>query len=131
MDQIFHDLPQILCYQDSILVTGKDQSDHLANLEQVLKRLEEHGLTVQREKCAFMQSSLKYLGHLIDPEGIHPLHDKVKVIKTAPTPNDAAQLRSSLGLVNYYQKFLPNLSDNLYLLHRLLQKDIKWAWSAK
>ena len=72
MDQIFHDLPQIPCYQDDILVTGKDQSDHLANLEQVLKRLEEHGLTVQREKCAFMQSSLKYLGHLIDPEGIHP-----------------------------------------------------------
>ena len=78
-----------------------------------------------------MRSSLKYLGHLIDAEGIHPLHDKVKTIKKAPTPNDAAQLHSFFGLVNCYQKFLPNLSNILYPLHRLLQKEIKWAWSAE
>ena len=122
-------MPQVLCYQDDILVMGKDHSNHPANLEIILKRLEENGLTVQHEKCAFIKPSLKHLGHLINAEGIHPLHDKVEAIKTAPIPTDSAQLRLFLGLINYYQKFLPNRLDVLYPLHKLLQKDVRWAWS--
>ena len=60
---------------------------------------------------------------MIDKDGIHPVHDKVEAIKTAPPPNDVSQLRAFLGLVNYYQKFLPNLSHVLHPLHQLLQKE--------
>ncbi|XP_048579360.1 uncharacterized protein K02A2.6 [Nematostella vectensis] len=131
MDRIFKDLPQVLCYQDDILVTGRDSEEHLTNLEEVLRRLHANGLTAQREKCEFMQPSLKYLGHVIDKDGIHPTSDKVEAIKTAPSPQDVTQLRAFLGLVNYYQKFLPNLSQVLQPLHQLLKKDTKWYWSAE
>mgnify|MGYP001797980859 CR=1 FL=1 len=104
MDHILHDMPRVLCYQD-ILVTGESREERLNNLEQVLKRLKEHGQTVQREKCAFLKPSLNYLGHLIDGNGIHPLQNKVEAIRAPPTPKNATQLKSFLGLVNYYQNF--------------------------
>ncbi|XP_032240284.2 uncharacterized protein K02A2.6 [Nematostella vectensis] len=72
MDRIFKDLPQVLCYQDDILVTGRDSEEHLSNLEEVLRRLHANGLTAQREKCEFMQPSLKYLGHVIDKDHSTP-----------------------------------------------------------
>ena len=131
MDRIFKGLPQVLCYQDDILVTGKDRDEHIANLAEVLQRLQANGLTVQRDKCEFMKPSLKYLGHFIDQDGIHPVNDKVEAIKTAPPHEDITQLRAFLGLVNYYQKFLPNLSEVLHPLHQLLRKDVKWSWTAE
>lgn len=131
MDRIFKDLPHVLCYQDDILVTGKDHDQHIATLAEVLKRLQENGLTVKREKCEFMKTSLQYLGHMIDKDGIHPMNDRVEAIRTAPPPNDVSQLRAFLGLVNYYQKFLTNLSHVLHPLHQLLQKESQWSWTTK
>ena len=58
MDRIFKDLPHFLCYQDDVLITGKDHDQHLATLTEVLNRLQENGLTVKREKCEFMKPSL-------------------------------------------------------------------------
>ncbi len=131
MDRIFKDLPQVLCYQDDILITGKDKDEHLRNLEEALQRLQANGLTAQQSKCEFMKSSLQYLGHVIDKDGIHPVNDKVEAIKAAPPPQDVTQLRAFLGLINYYQKFLPNLSEVLHPLHSLLKKDTKWYWSTE
>ena len=67
-----------------------------------------------------------YLGHRITAEGIQPSPDKVKAVQEAPTPQDVSQLKSFIGLVNYYGKFLPDLSNLLAPLYRLLQKDTKW-----
>lgn len=71
MDIILQGLPKVLCYIDDILVTGKDDDDHYANLENVLKRLKEYGLKLKREKCAFLRESIEYLGHKIDSKGDH------------------------------------------------------------
>ena len=73
MDQILQGLPKVLCYQDDILVTGKDDSDHLANLEAVLQRLRQFGLRIKRKKCVFLGKSVKYLGHVIDSAGLQNL----------------------------------------------------------
>ena len=63
-------------------------------------------------------------------EGIQPSPDKVKAVQEAPIPQDVTQLKSFLGLVNYYGKFLPDLSHLLAPLYRLLQKDVEWYWKA-
>ena len=66
--------------------------------------------------------------HTIDKHGIHPTEDKIAAIKDATTPKDVSQLRSFLGILNYYNKFLPNLSTTLKPLHSLLCKEARWSW---
>ena len=77
MDTMLQDIPHTICYLDDILVTGKDDCEHLQNLEEVLTRLSNSGLTLKQPKCAFMQRSVQYLGHCIDAHGIILLPTKL------------------------------------------------------
>lgn len=129
MDTILQGIPHVVCYIDDILVTGLDQEEHLHNLSQVLERLEKHGFRLKQSKCEFLQDSVIYLGHKIDGEGIHPIPSKVEAISNAPEPQNLQELRSFLGLLNYYGKFIRNLSTLIHPLNNLLQKDQRWRWS--
>ena len=75
-----------------------------------------------------MQPSVEYLGHRISSDGLHPTPDKIRTISEAPAPTNVPQLRAFLGMVNYYAKFLPQLSSVLAPLYRLLQKNARWSW---
>ena len=130
MEGILQGISGVSVYIDDILVIGKTEQEHLGNLEKVLRCLNQTGLRLKRAKCAFMLSSVEYLGHRISAEGIQPTQEKVRAIAEAPAPNNVSQLRSFLGVVNYYAKFLPNLSTALAPLYRLLQKKAKWTWNA-
>ena len=129
MDTILQGLPNVFCYTDDILITGPDDDTHLRNLTAVLERLQRHGVRMKKAKCRFMAKSVIYLGHKIDSEGLHTTTDKVDAVVNAPEPRNVQQLRSFLGLVNYYRKFLPNLSTVLRPLNSLLQKSTSWSWT--
>ena len=75
-----------------------------------------------------MKLSVTYLGHQIDEDGLHPLKDRVMAIREAPTPTSVSTLKSYLGMLSYYSKFLPNISGHLQPLYKLLRKDIRWHW---
>ncbi len=75
-----------------------------------------------------MLPQVEYLGHQISAKGFQPTEGKVRAITDAPTPKDVTQLKSYLGLLNYYGKFLPDLATRLAPLYELLQKHKKWAW---
>ena len=77
-----------------------------------------------------MVPSVPYLGHVIDSEGLHPLPKKVEAIHQAPTPNNVTELKSHLGLLTYYGKFLPNLLTRLAPLYKLLSKKKPWEWTS-
>ena len=62
--------------------------------------------------------------NIIDNKGLHPSPSKVQVIQQAPAPTNVTELRAFLGLVNYYHKFVPNISSTLSPLHLLLRKVI-------
>ena len=111
------------------MITGANREDHLHNLEKVLSRSQEYGVRVNASKCVFMQSSVEYLGHTIDAEGLHTSPKKVKAIQEAPIPRNQQELRSFLGLLHYYGKFIPNLATMLHPLNKLLKKGIAWKWS--
>ena len=66
--------------------------------------------------------------HIIDKDGLHPSKEKVRAIKEAPVPRNVTELKSFLGLLNYYSKFLPRLSTILSPLYLLLRKEVKWKW---
>ena len=131
METLLRDLRYVCVYIDDILVTGTDEQNHLNNLELVLQRLESAGLTLKKSKCIFTATSVEYLGHVIDKNGLHPSPSKVQAIKQAPQPTNVTELKSFLGLVNYYHKFLPNLSTSLAPLHSLLRKNSRWNWSTE
>ena len=72
---------------------------------------------------------MKYLGYVISADGLKPDLGKVRAIVDAPAPHDVQSLQSFLGLVNFYCRFIPNLSSLLHPLHALLRKDVPWVWS--
>jgi len=131
MDTILQDIPGAMCYIDDIIVTGKDEEDHLRNLAKVCERLEQHGIQLKQAKCEFMQSSVEYLGYRIDAEGLHATNDKLQAIVEAPPPKNVHELRSFLGMLNYYGKFIPNLASIIQPLNALLGKDCRWNWSGE
>ena len=110
MDQVLHGIPGVCCYIDDILITANSEAEHLHRLETVLQRLESHGIRAKHGKCSFLMSEVDYLGHKIDAIGIHPLADRVESIMNAKVPENVTELRQLLGLINYYGKFLNQLS---------------------
>ena len=131
MDQVLQGVPMTQCYMDDIVVTGKSDSEHLENLDKVLTRLDQFGLKVNMSKCAFFQEKIEYCGHVIDANGLHKSREKVKAVLEAPTPKNEAQLRSFIGLVNYYQRFLPSIASVLNPLNELLHADKEWLWGKR
>ena len=129
MDKLLNGIPGVQCYLDDILLCSKSVNEHIVLLDKMLSRLVRAGVRVNKQKCLFSQSSVEYLVHRIDEYGIHPAVEKVRAIKEAPKPTCVKELRSYLGLVNYYGKFSPNLSTVLRPLHKLLLKDVPFKWS--
>ena len=129
MAQILQGLPGVVVFIDDILVTGKTKEEHIENLRNVLSRLRQAGLRLNKSKCLFFQKSLEYLGHPISKEGIRPTEERVKCVLNAPPPQNKQQLQSFLGLMTYNAKFLPSLSHVLHPLNSLLRKNVKWKWS--
>ncbi|RXN33535.1 putative protein K02A2.6-like protein [Labeo rohita] len=128
MEGLLQGIPGVVVYLDDILVTGVNQDSHLRTLDEVLARLKEAGLRLKRGKCVFLADEVEYLGHRVDAQGLHPTGTKVKAIEEAPEPRNVTELKAYLGLLNYYNKFLPNLATLLAPLHLLLRKDVQWMW---
>lgn len=118
MEQVLLDVTGTLCYLDDIVVTGSTDVEHLANLRQVLKRLEEYGLCAT---CTPMSETHHWCGSArqVSREGPGSVKD--------PSTQDVSQLRSFLGFVSYYHRFLPNLTTVLHCLIQLLQLGQKKA----
>ena len=129
MESLLYDIPSVVVYLDDILVTGKTDEEHLVNLEKVLQRMETHGLRLNKNKCTFMAPEVVYLGHKIDENGLHPTEDKVRTVRDAPQPTNVSELRTYLGLLSNYSKFLPNLSTTLAPPYSLLKSYSTWSWS--
>ena len=125
MDNILQGLPEAMCYIDDIIVMGTTKTEHLSNLENVLQRLQKYGIRMKKSKCSFLRGLVEYLGHRVDAEGIRATPEKVAAVVNAHVPQNVQQLRSFLGLLNYYRKFLPNLASIVLLPHDLLQKNTK------
>ena len=113
MDAILQGLDQVACIQDDILLTGKDDAEHLSNLARVLTRLEEYGLRLKWSKCKFMQRTVTYMGYKLSADGISPTEENVEAIKSATTPANATRVQAFLGLLIYYGKFCQDPSDCL------------------
>ena len=129
IDQVLEGTSGTSCILDDMIITGKNDDEHLANLEEVLRRLQAHGLRANKTKCEFFKEKITFCGHDIDSHGLHKSPEKVEAVLKAPRPSNVAELRSFLGLVNYYNRFLPNLSTVVHPLNQLLENNHQWKWT--
>ena len=102
LESVLRGIPGVDNYLDDILVIGATEAENAERLEEVLQRLEDAGFRLRKDKNTFMETSVTYLGHVIDDQGVHPDAEKGKAIKEAPAPCNLQELRSFLGLINYY-----------------------------
>lgn len=123
MESILKRLPNVQVYLDDI--TEAEKRNDTSMLWQVFQRLREKNLKLNKEKCRFREAQVSFLGHRIDADGLHYLQDNLEAVLAAPKPASVSQLKSFLGLVTYYAKFLPNLSTTLAPLYGLLKKGVQ------
>jgi len=131
MDDITSDLPGAAVYLDDILCSGATAEAHLRNLRRLLERLRDKGLRCWLEKSTFAQPQVVHLGHVLSSDGIHQ-SPKVDALNGMPAPHDVSTLRSFLGSVQFYAKFLPptfaSVAEPLYSLTR---KGHRLAWGSE
>ena len=108
-------------YVDDILVFGKELSEARDNLKLVLGRLKEAGLTLAGDKCKILQNEVKFLGHVINGDGIAMDPDKIKIVSQWPEPKNVRELRGFLGLTGYYRRFIRDYAEITEPLNRLLE----------
>ncbi|XP_021725095.1 uncharacterized protein LOC110692405 [Chenopodium quinoa] len=116
---------------DDIVVYSDNLQDHVDHLRQVFQVLRENKLYVKQEKCSFGQEVVSFFGHHIKAEKIMMEHDKVQAIREWEEPKNVSELRSFLGLSNYYRRFNMSYSARAAPLNDLLKKKAQWCWSDK
>ncbi|XP_054287577.1 uncharacterized protein K02A2.6-like [Macrosteles quadrilineatus] len=129
MDQVLAGLHGVACLLDDVIVTAPTREEHIERVKEVLRRFQESGIRVQTSKCKWFQDSVNYLGHRIDRAGIHPTTEHLEAVKNMQSPKNVKELRSFLGSINYYSKFIPHLQSLCVPLHKLLKKGVKWHWN--
>lgn len=116
---------------DDILVFSQTFTDHIKHLSLLLEAISKEGFRLKFSKCNFAQDSVKYLGHIIKNNTVTPVKDNLIAIKDFPIPKTKKNIRQFLGKINFYGKYIPNISIILDPLHNLLRKDQKFTWTEK
>lgn len=120
----------ISAYIDDIIVPANSIKDSLRKLRLVFDRFRKYGLTLNPKKCQFLQTSINYLGHTVDKEGLKPLPCNLMTIKHFPVPTTVRKLKRFLGLANYYRTFIDNFSHIVLPLTELTKSKTKFKWTS-
>ena len=124
-----HNIPNLIIYQDDMLILTHDHKSHVKVLRQVLTTLKNAGIKLNIKKCKFFVDSVQYLGHIFDKSGVRPNPDKTRCILEAPAPQNVKQVQAFVGLCNYYSRFIPNFATVMKLLYSLLEKNCTFVWN--
>ncbi|PCJ23617.1 MAG: hypothetical protein COA94_08140, partial [Rickettsiales bacterium] len=119
-------LENVVTYIDDILTFSKTHEEHLVHLEGLLMRLRKHNLKINIAKCSFGTFETAYLGHTLTPEGVRPGIDKAKAIRDCVPPETPKQLKSFLGVCNYFRNYLGHFARKAAPLYKLTRGDSVW-----
>ena len=124
MNRIFNDCIDefLVVYMDDLLIYSKSLEEHLKHLEKILQRLKEHKLYVSPKKCEFPKQELKFLGLIINNKGIQVDKSKVNVVETWPQPTNITELRSFIGILQFFRRCINVFSKIALPLTNLTRK---------
>jgi hypothetical protein len=131
ISKVLNGIPGTINVSDDILIYAATKEEHDDRLHQVLCRLQEKGMTLNRKKCLFAVPSLVYLGFKFSAAGVSPDPGKVRDIKECVPPFNPTEMRSLLGLANYCARFIPNFATMTSPLRELTRKNVTWEWTPR
>ena len=131
MDTMISGLSGVAAYLDDLIITGNTEAEHWENVEQLIKRLSEYGLSVKLDKSEFFKNSVEYLGYIIAKEGKRPSKLSVEAIKQLKRPEKVSKVQAFLSKIKYYRSFVKNLAEMANSLYDLLKKDCIFKWTDK
>lgn len=123
--EVLDGLDFVFVYVDDICVASDNLDEHRRHLRLIFERLRKYGMTINLSKCVFGQNKVRFLGHMISPEGIAPLPERVQLLRDCERPKTARDLKRFIALMNYYRRFLPGAAENQLILQRLIKGNIK------
>ena len=130
MDNVLSGLSWEVClyYLDDIIIFSRGWQEHLDRLRMVFSRLREANLRLGPRKCTLARSSVTFLGHHVPEEGLRPDPRLLDSIRKIPIPTTVTQVRSFLGLVGYYRRFIKGFLKIAAPLNHLLEKNRPFKW---
>jgi hypothetical protein len=130
MTRVLSGLVDNVCqvFIDDIIVYGEDDTQFLHNLELVLERLRAYNFRVKHSKCCLGKREVEYLGHIVNGEGIALSPSRKQALYELQPPKSTAQLRSFMGLVNYFRAFVPRFAQTAKPLTRMCSEKVPFRW---
>lgn len=124
MDNVLKDLQGKVClvYLDDIIIFSTSLQEHSENLKKVFDKLREANLKIQIDKSEFLHKEVSFLGHLVTDQGVKPNPDKIIAIKNFPIPRNQKEIKSFLGLIGYYRKFIKDFAKMTKPITECLKK---------
>ncbi|KAH9263052.1 transposon Tf2-3 polyprotein [Batrachochytrium salamandrivorans] len=130
MNSLFRDVigKHVLVYLDDIVIYSDNMSDHIVQVHNVLRVLQDNGLYCKAEKCHFYKSEIKYLGYIISADGLRMDPSKISAVQSWPTPKKVRDLQVLLGFTNFYRALIHDYSSMTANLTKLFKKDAPFVW---
>lgn len=119
----------VVVFLDDIIVYSRTEEEHVDHLRTVLERMREYRLYAKPSKCKLCCKELDFVGYWVSSDGIRPHRSKVKAVDEWTTPSTLTELRSFIGMVSYYRKFIRRFADLAAPLHQLTKKEAAWQWT--
>lgn len=121
----------MVVYIDDILIYSKNAEEHKKHLQIVLNLLRQHKHFAKLSKSELNKPELEFLGHIVSYEGLRVDPKKIKVVQDWPIPQNVSELRSFLGLANYFRKFIQGVSSLVTPLVQLTKSSSPYSWGVK
>jgi len=133
MDLALNGLNFYMClvYLDDIIVYSTSVEEHLVRLRKLFDRLRIANLKLKPSKCHLLRAEIKFLGHEVSAEGVSTDPGKIEAVRDWPIPEDVHEVRSFLGLISYYRRFVPTFAEIASPLHALTMKNKKFEWTTQ
>lgn len=127
MNNILRGLQNETCfvYLDDVIIFSTSLQEHLLKLKKVFTRLREYKFKIQLDKSEFLRKEVQYLGHIVGKDGVKPNPEKIVAVKNFPIPKTTKEIKSFLGLVGYYRRFIKDFAKITKPMTQCLRKGVK------
>lgn len=135
MDKLFGDLDgMVFVYQDDLVIVSEEFDEHIRLLSVVSDRLKHANLSINFDKSGFCLKNMRYMGYIVDENGLRPDPERVSCVLKVPLPKTVTELRRLLGMAGWYRRFIHRFAEVAAPLQDLLQgggKGRKLVWNEK